>query len=88
MASMAKVVQVRGVPDEVHAVLTRRSAAAGLSLSDYVLRELEVVAARDANEDLLRELAILPSRAGIGAEAVRAERDRRDAELADRVTRR
>jgi plasmid stability protein len=43
---MSKMVQVRHVPDDVHAELRRRAAAAGVSLSDYVLRELERVAAR------------------------------------------
>ena len=40
------MLQVRHVPDEVHAELRRRAAAAGVSLSDYVLQELERVAAR------------------------------------------
>ena len=43
---MSKMLQVRHVPDEVHAELRRRASAAGVSLSDYVLRELERVAAR------------------------------------------
>lgn len=40
------MLQVRHVPDDVHAELRRRAADAGMSLSDYVLRELERVAAR------------------------------------------
>lgn len=40
------MLQVRHVPDDVHAELHRRAAAAGVSLSEYVLRELERVAAR------------------------------------------
>lgn len=84
---MSKVVQVRNVPDAVHAALARRAAAAGLSLSDYVLRELELVAARDANSALLHDLALLPRSAISGADAVRAVRDERDRELARRVAR-
>lgn len=38
-----KTIQVSNVPDGVHAELCRRAAAGGLSLSDYVLRELERV---------------------------------------------
>jgi antitoxin FitA len=43
---------VRHVPDEVHAELSRRAAAAGVSLSEYVLRELERVAARPPVEEV------------------------------------
>lgn len=87
MSVVSKVVQVRNVPDEVHAVLTRRAAAAGVSLSDYVLRQLELVAARDANHGLLLDLAALPDRRPSGAEAVRSVRDERDEELLGRVAR-
>ncbi len=79
--------QVRNVPDRVHAVLTRRAAEAGLSLSDYVLRELELVASRDANSELLHQLALLPRSAVSGADAVRSMRDERDREIARRVAR-
>lgn len=85
--TMAKVVQVRNVPDDVHETLTRRAGAAGMSLSDYVLRELRVVAARDANSELLMTLALLPPSGISGAEAVQAARDERDEELARRVHR-
>jgi plasmid stability protein len=43
---MTKMLQVRHVPDDVHAELRRRAEAAGVSLSEYVLREIERVAAR------------------------------------------
>lgn len=84
---MAKVVQVRNVPDSVHATLSRRAAAAGLSLSDYVLKELRVVAARDANQELLAELAMLPAAKASGAAEVRSVRSGRDEELLRRVAR-
>ncbi|MGY1703510.1 FitA-like ribbon-helix-helix domain-containing protein [Geodermatophilus sp. SYSU D00697] len=51
------MLQVRHVPDDVHAELTRRAAAAGLSLSEYVLRELERVAARPTVEEVLARSA-------------------------------
>jgi hypothetical protein len=50
---VSKMLQVRHVPDAVHAELARRAAAAGVSLSDYVLRELERVAARPPIEEVL-----------------------------------
>ena len=37
---MAKHVQIRDVPDDVHRILRARAAAAGLSLSDYLRREV------------------------------------------------
>ncbi len=85
MNSMSKVVQVRNVPDEVHAALVTRAAAAGMSLSDYVLRQLELVTVRDANAALLLDLAQLPSSKISGAEAVREVRFERDEELTRRV---
>ena len=33
-------IQIKNVPDEVHAVLRRRAAAAGQSLQEYLLAEL------------------------------------------------
>lgn len=39
-AGMAKSVQIRDVPDQVHRALRTRAAEAGKSLSDYLLEEL------------------------------------------------
>jgi plasmid stability protein len=88
---VAKTIQVRNVPDAVHRTLTKRAAAAGLSLSDYVARELLAVANRDANVEALRALARIPPMVtGLesAAEAVRSEREAREEQLADRVRRR
>lgn len=73
-----KTIQVRNVPDEVHLTLRTRAAAAGMSLSDYALGELERVAQKPPVADLL---ARARGRAG-GADgqaivaAVRAGRER------------
>jgi plasmid stability protein len=37
---MARTIQVRDVPEEIHGTLRARAAAADMSLSAYVLREL------------------------------------------------
>src|SRR2546423_4909064 len=37
---MARTIQVRDVPDDVHRTLRARAAAAGVSLSDYLRREM------------------------------------------------
>jgi plasmid stability protein len=38
-------IQVRNVPSDVHSVLKERAAAAGMSLSEYLLAELTRLAA-------------------------------------------
>jgi antitoxin FitA len=37
---MSSMIQVRNVPDDVHRTLKMRAAAAGMSLSDYIKRDL------------------------------------------------
>lgn len=37
---MPKMIQIRNVPDELHARLVARAAESGLSLSTYLLQEL------------------------------------------------
>ncbi|HEV3229593.1 MAG TPA: hypothetical protein VGY97_08975 [Solirubrobacteraceae bacterium] len=49
---MSKMIQVRNVPDDVHRTLKARAAAAGLSLSDYIKRDLEEAAARPSLEEI------------------------------------
>ncbi|MGH3503514.1 MAG: hypothetical protein ACRDQA_21830 [Nocardioidaceae bacterium] len=43
---MSKVIQIRDVPDEVHDALAGAAEAQGLSLTRYMLRELEHLAKR------------------------------------------
>jgi plasmid stability protein len=50
---MSKHVQIRDVPDDVHALLRVRAAQEGLSLSEYLRRELAGVAARSRNAEVL-----------------------------------
>ena len=50
---MSKTIQIRGVPDDVHATLRVRAAQAGLSLSDYLLRQIEGYARRPAIAEVL-----------------------------------
>ncbi len=37
---MSKMIQIRNVPDGLHRELKMRAAAAGMSMSDYIKREL------------------------------------------------
>lgn len=77
-ACVVKTIQVRDVPDTVHAALRARAAAAGMSLSGYALAELERSVRHPPVGDLL---ARARQRAGGAASeaivaAVRAGRDR------------
>lgn len=72
-----KTIQVRNVPDDVHRVLRARAAAAGVSLSDYALRELERVAEHPPVADVLARARARAggSRAEAVVAAVRFGRD-------------
>jgi len=41
VAHMSKMIQIRNVPDDLHRELKMRAAAAGMSMSDYIKRELD-----------------------------------------------
>ena len=43
---MARVIQIRNVPDALHRWLKARAADEGVSVSDYMLRELREIAER------------------------------------------
>ena len=43
---MSKMIQVRNVPDEMHRALKASAAAEGISLSDYIKRELGGITAK------------------------------------------
>ena len=77
MASV--MVQIRNVPPELHRRLKARAAMEGLTISDYVLREVEKALQRPTRQELLERLAARP-RARVRkspAEVIRAERDSR-----------
>ncbi len=74
---MAKLLQVREVPDDVHRTLKVRAAQSGTSLSEYVRAELELIAARPTPEELRARLATRAAVTGgeAPAEAIRRHRD-------------
>ena len=73
-------IQVKDVPDEVHATLRKRAAAAGQSLQEYLLAHLVAEATQPTVEEVLARAG---ERSGgrisfrDAARAVRAERDGR-----------
>ncbi len=73
------MIQVRNVPDSLHRKLKMRAASEGLSLSDYLLREIEHVAERPIMKEIAERLASLPpvKYKRSPAEIIREERDNR-----------
>jgi antitoxin FitA len=76
---MPKMVQIRNMPDDLHRKMKARAAAAGMSLSDYLLNEVRMAAERPTMEEFKARLARLtPVTLSESVEdAVRAERDSR-----------
>ena len=76
---MSKMIQIRNVPDSVHATLKARAALAGVPLTDYLLAEIRRVAELPTGAELAARLRghDQPTLRTSPARAVRAERDRR-----------
>jgi antitoxin FitA len=53
---MSKMVQIRNVPDALHRKLKVRAAGSGQTLSDYLMAELERLAARPTREEMRARL--------------------------------
>ncbi len=50
------MIQIRNVPDALHRTLKGRAADAGQTLSDYLLAELERLAARPTRKEMLARI--------------------------------
>ena len=76
---MAKMIQIRHVPDALHRQLRARAARAGMTLSDYLRTELSRIATQLTPDELRQRLAALEPVVvdEAPAAAVRRERDRR-----------
>ena len=76
---MSRMLQIRNVPDEIHRRLKSRAALAGMSMSDYVLREIEVVLSRPTRDEVFARIAELPpiDLDPLSSELLREERGRR-----------
>jgi plasmid stability protein len=76
---MSVMIQIRNVPDTLHRRLKSRAALAGMSLSDYLLSEIRLVAERPTLDELRARLEHRPEMTPsvAPAQAVRAERDGR-----------
>ena len=53
---MLVMIQIRSVPDALHRKVKVRAAQAGMSLSDYLLAEIERIAALPTRDEMLARL--------------------------------
>lgn len=76
---MSVMVQIRNVPSDLHRRLKARAALEGMSLSEYLLREVRRAVERPTLEEIKQRLSRLsPVRPRITpAAVVRTERERR-----------
>jgi plasmid stability protein len=74
---MSHAIQIRNVPDDVHRTLRARAAAAGMSLSDYILEDISRLAQRPPVVDVILRAASRSGGTDVEriVEAVRSARD-------------
>jgi plasmid stability protein len=87
---MGKTVQIRDIPDKVHRILKARAAQAGMSLSEYLMRELKQSASIPTEEELWERVKNLPPvvSSESSGEMIRAGREERMRHLDETVGRR
>ena len=56
LQDMSKMIQLRNVPDALHRQLKARAAMAGLSLSDFLIREARKIAEQPTPEEMAERL--------------------------------
>lgn len=54
---MSRMIQLRNVPADVHAILKARAALEGKTLSDYLIEQVRSVAARPTADEMRKRLA-------------------------------
>lgn len=76
---MSKMIQLRNVPDALHRTLKVRAAQSGMSLSDFLIDEIERIAERPTLDEIRERLAgRAPANLRVTpAHAVRREREAR-----------
>lgn len=76
---MSKMIQIRDVPDQVHSTLKARAAREGMSLSDFIKRELERTVERPSMREwleLVQQAKPIPAKRS-AAQIIRELRDAR-----------
>ena len=79
VGNMSKMIQIRNVPDELHREVKVRAARAGMSLSEYLLREVRRITEEPPVEEILARIAAREPvhLSESPAEVIRAEREAR-----------
>ena len=67
---MFVMIQIRNVPEDIHRTLKVRAAEAGMSLSEYLLRELRTLAARPTVQEVLERIESRDPVPGVDAAAL------------------
>lgn len=74
---MSKMIQIRNVPDGIHRTLKVRAAQSGMTLSDYLLAEIEQAAGLPSIQELTERIrqrgAVRPRQSS--AAVIRRQRD-------------
>ncbi|GMU69702.1 MAG: hypothetical protein AMXMBFR37_20340 [Steroidobacteraceae bacterium] len=76
---MSRMIQIRHVPEDTHRRLKAQASLEGMTLSDYLLREVTRLSAQPTLEEIRSRLAQLPpvkTRVPVAA-MLRQERERR-----------
>jgi plasmid stability protein len=76
---MSTMIQIRNVPENVHRRAKVRAAMCGMTMSEYILRELVKALERPTREELLARIANYPELelSKTPAELIREERESR-----------
>jgi hypothetical protein len=85
-----RMIQIRHVPEDVHRRLKERAKREGMSLSDYLRRELQLLSQQLSWEELFEEMdregRTLEGLEDVdAAELIREGREERDQELMGRI---
>jgi hypothetical protein len=74
--AVPKAIQIRDVPDDVHAKLRTRAAAAGMSMSEYLRSELIQAARQETIAEVMARVRTRHGgiRPGVAAETIREMR--------------
>jgi plasmid stability protein len=57
LENMSKMIQIRNVPDDIHSILKERAAKQGITLSDFIKRELKIMAERPSMDEWLESVS-------------------------------
>lgn len=71
------MIQIRNVPPSIHRKIKARAAMAGMSMSDFILREITRVVQKPTLEDVIHRISREPERDLDPTAVLRRERDGR-----------